>query len=365
MKQLIKLIIGKNLYVKLSQLKTYIVFSKKLKILKKNKNKKKCILIDTPLYGNMGDQAITIAEQEWINNDFIDYFKFFFTVNEMKLMDYGAIKKLKKYINEEDIIFLQGGGHFGDLYIDSEILKRHVVKTYSDNKIIIFPSTMNFSDTVDGMKQKDISKEIYDKHKDLTIILREEKSFKDANNTFENVKLKLTPDVVFYLCGTDIQKYINENSKKDDILICFRKDKETYHGLDKKNELVKKLKDKYVNIKEQDTMIAGGVKEKKRMEKVIEIIRTFSNSKLVVTDRYHGMIFSILTKTPCIVLRSSDHKIVESIKWIQEFKVIEYVNDLELVEDKIDELIEREIEENVYENLYSNIKKNFFVLKNV
>ena len=35
-----------------------------------------------------------------------------------------------------------------------------------------------------------------------------------------------------------------------------------------------------------------------------------------MTDRLHGMIFCAITHTPCVVLRSFDHKVMEGFEWV-------------------------------------------------
>ena len=64
----------------------------------------------------------------------------------------------------------------------------------------------------------------------------------------------------------------------------------------------------------------------------------FYNSKVVITDRLHGMIFCAITKTPCIVTRSLDHKVIESYKWIKNLNYIRLVEGLDF--DKINPIIE-------------------------
>lgn len=60
-----------------------------------------------------------------------------------------------------------------------------------------------------------------------------------------------------------------------------------------------------------------------------EMWNNFKKSKVVVTDRLHGMIFCVITKTPCIALKSLDHKVVESYKWIKDLDYVELVDDLD------------------------------------
>ena len=47
----------------------------------------------------------------------------------------------------------------------------------------------------------------------------------------------------------------------------------------------------------------------------------YSRFKLIITDRYHGTIFSLIAGTPVIVLKTSDHKLSSGVKWFpEEFK---------------------------------------------
>lgn len=40
-----------------------------------------------------------------------------------------------------------------------------------------------------------------------------------------------------------------------------------------------------------------------------------ASAKLIITDRYHGLIFSQITSTPVIVIRSNDHKLSSGVNW--------------------------------------------------
>ena len=60
------------------------------------KNKKKFVLIGTPEHGNLGDHAITIAQYSILKENFNEYFE--------------KIEFIKKYIDKEDVIIINGGG---------------------------------------------------------------------------------------------------------------------------------------------------------------------------------------------------------------------------------------------------------------
>jgi pyruvyl transferase EpsI len=52
----------------------------------------------------------------------------------------------------------------------------------------------------------------------------------------------------------------------------------------------------------------------------------FAKSKLVITDRLHGMIFSAITGTPCIVFANSNGKVEAEYQWIQSLPYIRFVS---------------------------------------
>ncbi|MGU9505010.1 polysaccharide pyruvyl transferase family protein, partial [Bacillus paralicheniformis] len=52
----------------------------------------------------------------------------------------------------------------------------------------------------------------------------------------------------------------------------------------------------------------------------------FSKADLVVTDRLHGMLFSILTRRPCLVFANNNHKIESTIStWLQDVRSVKLV----------------------------------------
>ena len=70
------------------------------------KNKKKFVLIGTPEHGNLGDHAITIAQYSILKDNFNDYDFVELTLNEY----FEKIEFIKKYIDKEDVIIINGGG---------------------------------------------------------------------------------------------------------------------------------------------------------------------------------------------------------------------------------------------------------------
>ena len=54
------------------------------------------------------------------------------------------------------------------------------------------------------------------------------------------------------------------------------------------------------------------------------------SSRLVITDRYHGVIFAVITHTPVIVFKSFDTKISSGVKWFEDLEWVHYVDSNDL-----------------------------------
>lgn len=292
---------------------------------------KKIIIMGIPHHGNIGDNAIAIAEEELIKKFFPQYELY---MMQEKYLDI-CVKKVRKIIKDQDIIMLHGGGNIGDTYERPEKGRREVIKTFPNNKIIIFPQTAYFSDTIEGQKQLEKSKEIYNNHKNLIIFAREEKSYEFMKKNFYNCKIYLTPDMVMTL-----NKSIDLDRKG--ALLLFRTDKEKTlenESIEKIKEIVKTKFEKYtisdMNLGSGIVNIGG-----KKREKILDNkFKQFQTSQIVITDRLHGMIFAAITETPCVVFGNFNHKITESYKWLENLEYIRFCDNMNEIEDIIEEVI--------------------------
>ena len=91
------------------------------------------------------------------------------------------------------------------------------------------------------------------------------------------------------------------------------------------------------------------------------IFSTFSRSKVIITDRLHGMIFAAITGTPAIILTNSNHKVKGVYEWIKHCDYIKYISNINNFISTYNELQKNEI--NHY-NL-NEIRSQFEPLLNV
>jgi len=281
------------------------------RVLKVFRTKPLFYLIGVPVHGNMGDQLIAYAEIEWLKDNYGSYPVIEITHTEM-LRDKG-LKLLLSQIKKNDLIMFHGGGNFGDRYIDSERFRRLLLGKLKTNKILQFPQTISYSDTEDGKKQKENTFELCDSHPFFVLAVREEGSYKTATDALKRTKILLCPDIATYLFG----KPLCGKRQRKGVLFCLRDDKEKFLEDGKITGVLEVVSQKY-SVQRGDTHIGRQVPKAAREHEIKRLLSEFTRYEVVVTDRFHGIIYSLLAGTPCVALRSADHKITEGIKWFKD-----------------------------------------------
>ncbi len=260
-------------------------------------------LFGTPFHSNMGDQAQTYCIIRWLKQNYPEHkvVTFFLRNSTNRILSY-----IRKTIGSDDKIVCHSGYHLTNLYNEQAVYKQ-LVKLFPDVPIVIFPQTINYTTTEAAQE----TARLFNDHPRLTILCRDEVSFDTAKSLFDKCQLFLYPDVVTSLIGTK-----QFNKQRDGILFCIRNDKEAFYKKEQINSLIKRL-EPFAKVSITDTTIKTPASEiiDNREKFLNSIFDEYSGYKLVITDRYHGTIFSLISGTPVIVLSSSDHKLSSGVKW--------------------------------------------------
>lgn len=292
------------------------------------KNKPRCLIFLAADYGNLGDVAITYAQKKYLQDHFPDYD--IIEIPAAKTL--AAIRSIKHQIQSEDIITVIGGGNMGDMYGDIELLRLMVVRAFKNNRIILFPQTIDYSNSTDANWLKRLSQKIYSSHPRLTMTAREHVSYETMQCLYPTVDVRLVPDIVMGLDEKD-------NVQREDIVtICLRNDKEKADNTKIVESILDECANHHLKHKFYDTHIGGDrYTESQKYEELRKIWNQFRKSKFVITDRLHGMIFAFITGTPAIVLPNSNFKVEGSYQWICNCGYIQMISRVnqELTEESI------------------------------
>ena len=322
------------------------------------KDRKKVFYLQTPEHRNIGDHAIIYASKILIKKFYSDSIILEYTYDN--LLNIGNL--IEKFINSNDTIFLPGGGNMGNLYLNEESLRREILKKYSINKIIIFPVSITFTNDENGRKELELSKKIYNSCNNLTIMVRDENSYNFALKNFYNNKILLVPDVALYMTN----KFQSLEKSRDGIILILRKDKEKILDDGIVDSIIKSIELKKEKYFRYDTYVDYDININMREEYVNSTLDLISSYKLCITDRFHGMIFSYITNTPCIVFDSLDSKIESGVKWFKDIDWIHRVSELDI--NEINLLIDKYLfytENKKIINYDEVIEKEFMKIKNL
>ena len=281
-----------------------------------------------PIGGNLGDQAIVIAEEQLLSDiHFIEmpcsYFDVYWKYKSM----------IQKFIGKSTIVFT-GGGNMGTLWYDVvEVHIRRVIEIFKNNKIVMLPNSCYYENSRWGRDEFKKSKEIYNSHKALYIFARENISYQYMKNNYKNVYLM--PDLVMYLHRKQ------EERVRSGALLCLRGDCEQTLSEQGKNEILKQVKKMFDKVYNTDTVVPGTIKKRRRNKAVSDKLDEFSKAELVVTDRLHGMVFAAITGTPCIVVNSISHKLKGCYEWIKNLEYIRFIENIDEIKDISKQIVGR------------------------
>lgn len=305
-------------------------------------NQQRLLVIGTPNFGNLGDHAISEGEIKFLKDNFKDC-----EIIEFSFLEYTHAKEtVSSMARESDIIFIHGGGFLGTLWLLAENMVRDIIVKFPKNKIIIFPQSIYFEN--DQLHELDNTKRIFGKHSDLTIFARDKRSFDFAMENYpSNNVIKFVPDIVTYL---DFSEY---GFQRKDFLFCLRTDKEKVDNPEIK-QLFEILESKGYNCSITDTVVDANFEGEIRKKYLESKFKEFAASQLVVTDRLHGMIFSLITGTPCIAFDNVSKKVSGVYEWFEDTGYIICINeDNKYLLDNPEKLINQLIE-NSKNGYYSN-----------
>ncbi|MEE1057035.1 MAG: polysaccharide pyruvyl transferase family protein [Acutalibacteraceae bacterium] len=294
---------------------------------------KKVYVIGTPEYKNLGDSAIAIAEMKFLESCGIPSNR----IKEITVPEYNQdYEQLVKCIGCKNFICGIGGGNMGNQWYDEELFRYKFMEDLPHNPLVIFPQTIHYTDNDEGKTAEEKSIQIYNERYGLTLVAREEKSNEIMKTLYPKTDILLTPDIVL---SATMETFGVTPHNRNGVLLCMRSDAEKTLTDEDRMYIEEYLKNNSYEYRKTDMYSDYDVNKYNRADCVRSKMNEFTKAELVITDRLHGMIFSAITGTPCVVFSNYNHKVSGTYKWISYLPYIKYVEDIKDVERYAPELI--------------------------
>jgi len=251
-------------------------------------------------YANLGDVAITRAVVRFAGHHLPSHRPYLLCAGHL----FHDLRGVARAVDKDDVVAIVGGGNMGDRYADLEEARCHVVTAFRSGRVVSFPQSFDFSDTPVGRHALARSAAAYASHPRLHLFARERESFRRMRRAFPACQVGLAPDIVFSL------DLCSSPSRDLPLLICLRDDSETRLEATHKSAVIEALRSHVPDALITDTIVPGPRLGYRDYERHLDALwREFARARCVVTDRLHGLIFSVISHTPCVVIENNNHKI--------------------------------------------------------
>ena len=307
--------------------------------------KSKIFYFGIPEHNNLGDIAQTYCTRKWLSLSFPEHY--IIEARTRVTFDRKFDNFLKRNLGDNDFIVFQSGYCTRHKNPD-HLMHLHIAKRFPNIKMIILPQTVNLND------EKDINstRTVFEKCSRFIFVTRDRLSFEYAKKFVSEENLFCYPDIVTSLIGR-----VDVKSVRNGCLLCVRNDDEKYYSDKDLSDLQHRLEETYEKVDRTDTnstKTADEVFENLENE-VVEKITQFASYECIITDRYHGTIFSLIANTPVIVIKTNDHKVTSALEWFRgcyDNDSVQLAEDLDIALKKARKLRESNVTVNNGDILY-------------
>lgn len=342
--------------IKKKKLRKSVLLEIEKAIVKAREGEKVLFYLDVPTHPNMGDLAQYCCIKKWIAENYSEYNLIEVSAEIITYAENEFVSFIKAHDDKENIIFFQSGYCTQDLGGSHDYIHKLIVKSVHNIPIVMLPQTIMYK----NKNRETQAKKVYAQNSHVMLMCRDKVSYQMAQSIFSKNRLELYPDIVTSLIGT-IEVAPKENRKG--ILICCRNDSERFYS-DGEIECLKKELERIDEVEIGDTTVQDDFKNlKENINGHVEtMIKGFGKYRAVVTDRYHGTIFSLIAGTPVIVIKSNDHKVVTGVDWFKGIydDNVCYISDINkvvhIVRNVYDKFDYHELKPHFKEKYYSKLK---------
>ena len=273
-------------------------------------------LLDFPHYGNVGDSAIFLGELACLRELGLPAPRYV-----CDLASYDA-DMLAKTVGD-GLILLGGGGFFGDLWPTGQQFREAVARRFEDNPIVQLPQSLHF----ERRQTLDRARRVLESHPSFTLLAREERSLSLARRELD-LPVQLCPDLAFFLGPLP-----RPVAPRQDVVWLARTDKESASPSGRPEAVdgsVDWLEEPASGLRSLVDRLIGAVRRYPRSsflrrlltafyepmarERVDRGCRLLAQGRVVVSDRLHAHVLSLLLGIPHVMYDNSYGKISSFIE---------------------------------------------------
>lgn len=263
-------------------------------------------LLDFPAHYNVGDSAIwcgAIAMLKGLHGHLPDY------VSHWRY----PVSEVGRFIGRDGIIYLNGGGNFGDIWPKFQDYRESVLMKYPRHRVIQLPQSLHYRDP----KNAESARRAISKHRDFHLMVRDRESEAFSKENFD-CPVILATDSAFAIGMENFRR----NRSPSGLKALFRADQERradaqagrtlfqhdeifdWPRVSASRRRLQKLEMGLLGLASFDGAMPMRVRRFNAMahERVAMGFERLDAGDIIVTDRLHGHIMATLLDKPHVVI---------------------------------------------------------------
>lgn len=289
-------------------------------------------LLDQPNHPNVGDSAIWLGEQKFLEKH---------KIRTSYKCDFNIYNEdtLRNTIGN-DVILIHGGGNFGNLYKHHHDFRLNVISAFPRHRIIQMPQSIHFSSQEETVK----TAAVISQHSDFHLLCRDQHSYDFSQQHF-NCNVYLCPDMAFYIgpitCPASPEHKTGFLSRTDSEAPKTKQasnpsDYVEFDWLEDDNSLIIKLNSlmtrqyvRHPSALKHFHKIIEKTYNKLALARFNRGIRQLCKSEVILTNRLHGHILCLLLGKEHLFLDNSYGKLSRFYNlWTKESDIATYCTDM-------------------------------------
>ncbi|MFS2110083.1 polysaccharide pyruvyl transferase family protein [Sphingomonas sp. Sphisp140] len=267
----------------------------------------KLALVDFPDHSNVGDSAIWLGEMAYLRQ------RGRLPAYYSAIADFDD-QACRAAIGNDGTILIHGGGNMGTLWPKHEAFRLHLLRTHRGRPIVQMPESIHYADPAAA---KEMAEAIRD-HGAFTLLVRDARSLAFAREHFD-CEIHLCPDAalmlgrqqrgpatvpVFALLRTDHERSADDAAVPAGVAV------DDWLEEDGAQKRFLRLSLKLGRLVTRDPMAQRLARQRRLAEwRFQRGLAMLSSGELVVTDRLHAHILSLLLDIPHVLLDNSYGKV--------------------------------------------------------